>query len=372
MKKFITYSFLTLILFATSACNNSDENQATESKLGDVSMELTYDMGGSRAASNLQGTVFDASTDVGVFVFRNDGKAGYGEYNKSCTNVVEDNVAKLIPENPIYFPLTEEPIDVVVRAYAPFTSSYGRLITYDFDVQANQSTTTGYLRSDLMYGLPTTGNPVHHVPTHDPAQKKQNVKLTFHHLMSKVTLTLQPVAPLTADALVGAQVKLKQVGTRVPFNLVDGTLGTASTPGDVLIGNVAAATDNTVSGLIPPQTIAGGTDFLEVTLADGQVYKYAIPEASSLTLNGGRNYQFNMKFGANGVEVTISVADWVDITGHYTLQNVEFGVWNYELVGFADYELFNEELNPFNPYYPGVPCSINLKGASQNVQRKRS
>ncbi len=318
MKKFITYSFLTLILFATSACNNSDENQATESKLGDVSMELTYDMG-SRAASNLQGTVFDASTYVGVFVFRNDGKAGYGEYNKSCINTVEDNVAKLIPENPIYFPLTDEPIDVVVRAYAPFTSSYGRLITYDFDVQANQSTTTGYLRSDLMYGLPTTGNPVHHVPTHDPAQKKQNVKLTFHHLLSKVTLTLQPVAPLKADALVGAQVKLKQVGTRVPFNLVDGTLGTASTPGDVLIGNVAAATDNTVSGLIPPQTIAGGTDFLEVTLADGQVYKYAIPEASSLTLNGGRNYQFNMKFGANGAEVTISVADWVDITGHYVL-----------------------------------------------------
>ena len=319
MKKFITYSFLTLILFATSACNNSDENQATESKLGDVSMELTYDMGGSRAASNLQGTVFDASTYVGVFVFRNDGKAGYGEYNKSCTNVVEDNVAKLIPENPIYFPLTEEPIDVVVRAYAPFTSSYGRLITYDFDVQANQSTTTGYLRSDLMYGLPTTGNPVHHVPTHDPAQKKQNVKLTFHHLMSKVTLTLQPVAPLKADALVGAQVKLKQVGTRVPFNLVDGTLGTASTPGDVLIGNVAAATDNTVSGLIPPQTIAGGTDFLEVTLADGQVYKYAIPEASSLTLNGGRNYQFNMKFGANQMTVTMTVADWVGVAGEYTL-----------------------------------------------------
>ena len=319
MKKFITYSFLTLILFATSACNNSDENQATESKLGDVSMELTYDMGGSRAASNLQGTVFDASTDVGVFVFRNDGKAGYGEYNKSCTNTVEDNVAKLIPENPIYFPLTEEPIDVVVRAYAPFTSSYGRLVTYDFDVQANQSTTTGYLRSDLMYGLPTTGNPVHHVPTHDPAQKKQNVKLTFHHLLSKITLTLQPVAPLTADALVGAQVTLKQVATKVPFNLVDGSLGTASTPGDVLIGNVAAATDNTVSGLIPPQTIAGGDDFLEVTLANGQVYKYAIPEASSLTLNGGRNYQFNMKFGASGVEVTVSVADWLDVTGQYVL-----------------------------------------------------
>ena len=319
MKKFITYGFLSLILFATQSCNNNDENQATESKLGDVSMELTYDMGGSRAASNLQGTVFDASTDVGVFVFRNDGKAGYGEYNKSCTNVVEDNVAKLIPENPIYFPLTEEPIDVVVRAYAPFTSSYGRLVTYDFDVQANQSTTTGYLRSDLMYGLPTTGNPVHHVPTHDPAQKKQNVKLTFHHLLSKITLILQPVAPLTAEALVGAQVTLKQVATKVPFNLVDGSLGTASTPADVLIGNVAAATDNTVSGLIPPQTISSGDTFIVVTLSDGQVYEYAIPASGDQTFNGGKNYQYNMKFGANQMTVTMSVADWVDITGQYTL-----------------------------------------------------
>jgi hypothetical protein len=319
MKKFITYSFLTLILFATQACNNSDENQATESKLGDVSMELTYDMGGSRAASNLQGTVFDASTDVGVFVFRNDGKAGYGEYNKSCTNVVEDNVAKLIPENPIYFPLTEEPIDVVVRAYAPFTSSYGRLVTYDFDVQANQSTTTGYLRSDLMYGLPTTGNPVHHVPTHDPAQKKQNVKLTFHHLLSKITLTLQPVAPLTAEALVGAQVTLKQVATKVPFNLVDGSLGTASTPADVLIASVASADETTVSGLIPPQTISSGDTFIVVTLSDGQVYEYAIPASGDQTFNGGKNYQYNMKFGANQMTVTMTVADWVDITGQYTL-----------------------------------------------------
>ena len=319
MKKFITYSFLTLILFATSACNNSDENQAIENKLGDVSMELTYDMGGSRAASNLQGTVFDASAMIGVFVFKSNGEADYGQYNKACTSTVEENVAKLIPSTPIYFPLVENSVDVDVKAYAPFTSSYGRLVTYDFDVQADQSTTAGYLNSDLMYGLPTAGNPVHHVITHDPAQKKQNVKLTFHHLLSKITLTLQPVAPLTADALVGAQVTLKQVATKVPFNLVDGSLGTASTPGDVLIGNVAAATDNTVSGLIPPQTISSGDTFIVVTLSDGQVYEYAIPASGDQTFNGGKNYQYNMKFGANQMTVTMSVADWVDITGQYVL-----------------------------------------------------
>jgi hypothetical protein len=282
-------------------------------------MELTYDMGGSRAASNLQGTVFDASNQIGVFVLKSNGVVDYGFYNDVCTTIVEDNVAKLVPVSTIYFPLAQESVDVDVRAYAPYDGRFGRIQTYDVDIQTDQSTSVGYLKSDLLYGVPTAGNPVHHVITHDPTKKTHNVKLTFHHLMSKVTITLQPVAPLKANALVGAQVKLKQVGTRVPFNLVDGTLGTASTPDDVLIGNVAAATDNTVSGLIPPQTIAGGDDFIVVTLADGQVYKYAIPEASSLTLNGGRNYQFNMKFGANQMTVTMTVADWVGVAGEYTL-----------------------------------------------------
>lgn len=320
MKKFITYSFLTLILFATSACNNSDENQATEGKLDNVAIAMTCEVSGSRAASNLQGVYFDPSTEIGMHLRKSNGVADYGYANLYCTSQhLANGTDSIIQSSQMYFPLANDYVDVDFRAYAPYDGRFGRIQTYDFDIQADQSTKAGYIKSDLMYGLPTAGNPVHHVITHDPALKKQNVKLTFHHLLSKVTLTLQPVAPLTADALVGAQVKLKQVGTRVPFNLVDGTLGTASTPGDVLIGNVATATDNTVSGLIPPQTIAGGTDFLEVTLANGQVYKYAIPEASSLTLNGGRNYQFNMKFGANGVEVTISVADWVDITGHYVL-----------------------------------------------------
>ncbi len=320
MKKFITYSFLTLILFATSACNNSDENQATESKLGDVAIAMTCEVSGSRAASNIQGVYFDPSTEIGMHLRKSNGVADYGYANLYCTSQhLANGTDSIIQSSQMYFPLANDYVDVDFRAYAPYDGRFGRIQTYDFDIQADQSTKAGYIKSDLLYGLPTAGNPVHHVITHDPTKKTQNVKLTFHHLLSKITLTLQPVAPLTAEALVGAQVTLKQVATKVPFNLVDGSLGTASTPGDVLIGNVAAATDNTVSGLIPPQTIAGGTDFLEVTLADGQVYKYAIPEASSLTLNGGRNYQFNMKFGANQMTVTMSVADWVDITGQYVL-----------------------------------------------------
>ena len=317
MKKFITYGFLSLILFATQACNNED-NQ-TDEMSGKVAIAFTCEMG-SRAASNLQGTLFDSSAELGVFALKSNGATDYGYYNHYCTNQHTINgYDSLLQATQMYFPLAQEYVDVDFVAYAPYNANYGLKRTYDFDIQADQSTKAGYIKSDLLYGLPTAGNPVHHVITHDPAQKKQNVKLTFHHLLSKITLILQPVAPLTAEALVGAQVTLKQVATKVPFNLVDGSLGTASTPADVLIGNVAAATDNTVSGLIPPQTISSGDTFIVVTLSDGQVYEYAIPASGDQTFNGGKNYQYNMKFGASGVEVTVSVADWVDVTGHYTL-----------------------------------------------------
>lgn len=317
MKKFITYGFLSLILFATQACNNED-NQ-TDEMSGKVAIAFTCEMG-SRAASNLQGTLFDSSVELGVFALKSNGATDYGYYNHYCTNQHTINgYDSLLQATQMYFPLAQEYVDVDFVAYAPYNANYGLKRTYDFDIQADQSTKAGYIKSDLLYGLPTAGNPVHHVITHDPTKKTQNVKLTFHHLMSKVTLTLQPVAPLTAEALVGAQVTLKQVATKVPFNLVDGSLGTASTPGDVLIGNVAAATDNTVSGLIPPQTISSGDTFIVVTLSDGQVYEYAIPASGDQTFNGGKNYQYNMKFGANQMTVTMSVADWVDITGQYVL-----------------------------------------------------
>lgn len=317
MKKFITYGFLSLILFATQACNNED-NQ-TDEMSGKVAIAFTCEMG-SRAASNLQGTLFDSSAELGVFALKSNGATDYGYYNHYCTNQHTINgYDSLLQATQMYFPLAQEYVDVDFVAYAPYNANYGLKRTYDFDIQADQSTKAGYIKSDLLYGLPTAGNPVHHVITHDPTKKTQNVKLTFHHLLSKITLILQPVAPLTAEALVGAQVTLKQVATKVPFNLVDGSLGTASTPADVLIASVASADETTVSGLIPPQTISSGDTFIVVTLSDGQVYEYAIPASGDQTFNGGKNYQYNMKFGANQMTVTMTVADWVDVTGHYTL-----------------------------------------------------
>jgi len=320
MKSVLTYIALILILFALQSCNN-DESLSSESKLSNVAIGLTSEITGSRATNNLQGASLDPSTEIGVYVLKSDGVTDYGYLNHYCTNQqTMSGVDSLIQSTQMYFPLTSGTVDVDIRAYAPYENTYGFLDIYNFSVLTDQSTSVGYLKSDLMYGIPKAGNPVHHIFTHDLEQKKQNVPLTFNHLLSKITLTLQPTATLTSDNLLGARVTLKQVATTVPFNLIDGSLGTAANSADVLIGEISSATDLTVSGLIPPQTVVSGSAFFEVTLANGDVYEYAIPSTTTLTLGGGRNYHFKMKLkSANKTEVTMTIVDWVDVEGEYIL-----------------------------------------------------
>lgn len=317
MKRFLTYIALILNLFALQSCNN-EENLSSEPKLSNVAIGLTSEIVGSRANNNLQGTSLDPSTEIGVYVLKSDGVMDYGYPNVYCTH--ESTISgtdSLVQSTQMYFPLANHSVDVDIRAYAPFESSYARLQSYTFSVQTDQSTSEGYIKSDLMYGIPKNGNPVHHVISHDPAQKVQNVPLLFNHLLSKLTLILQPVAPLSTEAVVGAQVFLKEVDTQVSFNLVDGTIGETTEPNDILLGDIVSVTNLSVSALVPPQIVAGNSKLFEVRLVNGDVYRYDLPENTSLTLDGGKHYQFRMKFGASLSEVTMSIADWVGVAGEY-------------------------------------------------------
>lgn len=308
---FLLFSFVML-----SSCSHDNETGISQLSADEVRLSCEVK---SRAATDVQGTSLDPSTELGVFVIQpQNNTTFYGYVNKYYTN---DGVGNLVPLSPTYFPLSNDDVDLNFIVYAPWHTTYSLLQEpHNFSIQTDQSTAEGYIKSDLMYGLPKSGNPVHHVISHDPANKTQNVVLSMWHLLSKITLTLEPPSTLTAEDLVGARVKLKQVATTVPFNIADGTLGTAITPDDVLIGDIASATDLTVSGLIPPQTVVSGSAFFEVTLANGDVYEYAIPSTTTLTLGGGRNYHFKMKLkSANKTEVTMTIVDWVDVEGEYTL-----------------------------------------------------
>jgi hypothetical protein len=144
MKKIITYSFLTLILFATQACNNEDDQ--TEKKSDKVAVSLTCEMLGGRAASNLQGAFFDPSTEIGFHLRKSNGATDYGYANLYCTSQhLANGTDTILQSRQMYFPLANDVVDVDVRAYAPYDGRFGRIQTYDVDIQTDQSTSVGYL-----------------------------------------------------------------------------------------------------------------------------------------------------------------------------------------------------------------------------------
>lgn len=307
---FLLFSFVML-----SSC--SHDNETGISQLSADEVRLSCEVATSRAATGVQGNSLDPSTILGVFVSQPENNTTfYGYVNKYYTN---DGAGNLEPLSPTYFPLSNDDVDLEFIAYAPWHTTYSILNQpHNFAVQTDQTTSEGYIMSDLMYGIPKDGNPVHHVISHDPANKTQNVIMSMRHLFSKISVNLVPQAPLTAASVEGAKVTLKQVGTQVAFTIADGSLSEATVPEDVVIGDVTSVSNPTVSGLLPPQTIAGKL-FIEVTLANGEVYNYTVPATNPLTLVSGRHYQFKMKFGASNMEVSMNVADWVGVVGEYTL-----------------------------------------------------
>ena len=322
MKQFTSYILLTFILLATQACSN-ETHQAETNQLDDVAIALTYEMMNSRATTNLQGNALLSTAKVGVFALKTNRIPDYGYYNMYCTIGITDGLESIIPSTTMYFPLAPESIDVDFIAYAPYSSTYGRLQSYDFTIQANQTSDEAYIKSDLLHGVPQSGNPVHHVITHDTEQKTQNVVISFKHLLSKITFTLEPSDIVPANSLVGALVKVKQANITAPFDLSTGIIGTPINPADVTIGGITSATELTVSGIIPPQTYTGGRQVFEIVLANGTTYEYSLPSTSTLVFTGGKNYQFKMKLqspdGGIVSNVTMTIADWQgNIIGNYT------------------------------------------------------
>ena len=313
MKYNIFFLMLSLVMF--SSC--SHDNDTDISQLSADEVRLSCEVATSRAATGVQGNSLDPSTILGVFVSQPENNTTfYGYVNKYYTN---DGAGNLEPLSPTYFPLSNDDVDLEFIAYAPWHTTYSILNQpHNFAVQTDQTTSEGYIMSDLMYGIPKDGNPVHHVISHDSANKTQNVIMSMRHLFSKISVNLVPQAPLTAASVEGAKVTLKQVGTQVAFTIADGSIGEATVPNDVVIGEIVSSAEATVSGLLPPQTIAGKL-FIEVTLANGEVYNYTVPATNPLTLVSGRHYQFKMKFGASNMEVSMNVADWVGVSGEYTL-----------------------------------------------------
>ena len=193
--------------------------------------------------------------------------------------------------------------------------------------------------------------------------------LNFKHALSRVTVNLIKGQGFTADGSFqitdGTNVTLKAMPVSGTFNLVDGTWSGQQTSDVTMATTTASGSDHSfLSQLVPGYVITDGnsSNVLEFSVDDNQYYitqdmmfdalnvatNYQTlgveSNATSITLNNGLNYSFNITVNKTGIAVvTASLEPWVDVTASATPSNARYTFSLYDndkAVSTTDFDLY--------------------------------
>ena len=206
--------------------------------------------------------------------------------------------------------ITELPTDVSVR----------------HTVLSNQSTPEGYYKSDLLYAVVKSQEPI-----------SQAVVLPFKHLLSRIQVVLVAGNGMNSVDLRNAQVRLLNLKRQITFtpnrdadfSLYADLVGMLSIPagtsqGDILMStnsvddsSEATAAGSTVyaDAIVVPQTIEKGANFIKVSYLGQDTY-YRIPNGDTdepLVFESGKQYRFRLiadRLGTGHLFDAVTVEEW--------------------------------------------------------------
>ena len=184
---------------------------------------------------------------------------------------------------------------VNVYSYHPYNEAWSMAAVQTFNVNTDQSTDGAYLGSDLLYGLGSGTN------------GSKTLAVSYMHKLSKVVVTV-----LTDGSQVdldGATVSVCGVKPTVYIDLSDGTISEASGDAVRIKAGDLTAYANSVAAIVAPQTIGGGTAFIEVTTADGKTLIYTLPDNKTLMSNA--EHVFKLKISDRDLQlVSNTIESW--------------------------------------------------------------
>ena len=302
-----------------AACRNDEE---TDNWAGEIRLSsgLTVQAESRSVETNLQATQIADGVHVGFFI--NEDVAGTPATTYTQNLNYEATGKGGFDGTTVYFPQSNNGVNIY--AYAPWKEKLVLNNSYDFTVESDQSEAENYIASDLLWGQPMKqkqgSNPATYEPANPVARTKENVNVTFKHLLSKVQVTLEPGDGLTAVDFKGATLSILGTKPTTSLTLKTGDISTASGEATPIIAakyptNVPP-TSLTASAIVVPQTIAKGTQFMQVHLASGGDLFYTIPDGEldlALTLESGKIYKYEIKVNLSGLTVTSTIADWETI-----------------------------------------------------------
>ena len=295
--KRISFFAMGLALLLLCSCT-SDQPEAASNEPTPINL-FSY-MGTTRSANaSLQKTQIASGVEVGVFAKTGDTYITNGNNNK----LTADGNGNFTGTQ-LFFPTDGSAVSVY--AYAPYSANFdGKdTETVAFSVAQDQSTDAGYLKSDLLQGVPTGTNSF--------TKDTPNVPLNFTHKLSK--LTVKFTLGETDVNLKGATINVLNTKIATSLKVSDGTVGAAS--GDAAtIKAVTFAADATTflsSAVIVPQEVAAG-EFIQIVLSD-KVLNAKLNNA--VTLLSGKAHTYNVNISGGGaeakaeIELASSVTDW--------------------------------------------------------------
>lgn len=336
MKHYKYITILTTLLFA------SCQNEQVETPIATKPIQFAVAMQQpdvTRAGVNVQNTMFDSNEQIDVFIKDKGNTIAYAQpIVYKATPVRDEGVFYALTDprttaNAVLSPgqiAWPNTTNIDINAFYPKGIVLNLTTAHSFTIQTDQSTDAKYRQSDLMASEKL-----------NVARQDERVQLTFTHMLSKCVITLkgdrslninhegwrdgateeqQRAAQIEANSrLVGANVALMTIlpTTTIKSPKVLGT--TSGTAINVDMGTIATTTelvdpDDAASAwqmacIIPPQTIAAGTQMFKITMADGGVLYYK--PAALCTFTSAHVNTYNITVHAKELTLTgCSIDGW--------------------------------------------------------------
>ena len=295
---------LAVLALALAACNNDNENLNGDP----VAAQFTANIAPATRAS---GTTWTGGDRIGITDIGNDSQ--YGNVPFILKNGKFEAEGKVI--------YIEDTKTHTFRAYYPYNAAGGILAaTTDATAQQNQPAI------DFLFASGATGDKNNPVVSFTDKTAKGGEDNSFHHRMSRITLTFEAGDGVDFSVVKPERYTLAGLLLTGTFNTADG-IATADNGAQTGELTMNLADGNLTSSIILfPQTVAS---LPLVVNYKGQEYHATLtmPEGA---LQAGNNYTYTVKVNATGLTLEgCTIGNWVDGGGEsgaaedlgYSIQN---------------------------------------------------
>ena len=278
---------LAMLALALVACNNDNENLN-----GDlVAAQFTADIAPATRAS---GTTWDNGDRIGITDIGNDTQ--YGNVPFILKNGKFEAEGKVI--------YIEDTKTHTFRAYYPYNAAGGILAaTTDATAQQNQPAI------DFLFASGATGDKNSPVVSFTDKTYKGGEDNSFHHRMSRITLTFEAGDGVDFSVVKPERYTLDGLLLTGTFNTADGiaTADNGAQTGELAMNLADGVLTSSI--ILFPQTVAS---LPLVVNYKGQEYHatLTVPEGA---LQAGNNYTYTVKVNATGLTLEgCTIGDWAD------------------------------------------------------------